>query len=82
MDPIKRTTILFPPGLYDQLARLAKQRHSSVGELVREACQSQYFFSDSKERTVAVDRLPALNLPVGAPRQMKRESVPDPKPLC
>jgi len=38
----KKTTILFSPDLYDRLARLAKQRRTSVGELVREACRAQF----------------------------------------
>ncbi len=76
MDPVKKTTILFPPDLYDQLAVLARARSSSVGELVREACRRQYFLSTRDERRAAVDELAALHLPVGTPEEMEFESVP------
>ena len=75
MELTKKTTILFPPDLYSHLARLADQRRSSVGELVREACRVQYCLSTSLERLALVDQLAGLNLPVGTPEEMERESV-------
>ena len=72
----KKTTILFPPDLYDRLASLAEQRHSSVGELVREACRVQYSLVRLTDRLSLVDRLSALQLPVGTQEEMERESVP------
>jgi len=74
----KKTTILFPPELYDRLANLAEQRRSSVGELVREACRVQYSLVSSKDRLSLVDRLGALQLPVGTQEEMERESVAPP----
>jgi len=71
----KKATILFPPGLYGRLASLAEQRHSSVGELVREACLSQYTVASLEDRLSLVDRLGALQLPVGTHEEMERESV-------
>ena len=77
MDSLtKKTTILFPPDLYDRLASLAEQRHSSVGELVREACRVQYSLVRLTDRLSLVDRLSALQLPVGTQEEMERESVP------
>jgi hypothetical protein len=77
----KKTTILFSPDLYDRLARLAKQRRTSVGELVREACRAQYCLSSTSERLALVDQLASLSLPVGTPEEMERESVPAVDPL-
>ncbi len=81
MELSKKTTILFPPDLYDQLASLAAQRQSSVGELVREACRSQYSFSSRAERMALIEQMAALSLPVGTPEEMERESVSEVEPL-
>ena len=77
----KKTTILFSPGMYNRLTRIAEQRHSSVGELVREACRAQYGLSTRAERLAIVDELACLSLPVGSPEEMERESVPAVEPL-
>lgn len=81
MELTKKTTILFPPDLYQRLASLADQRHSSVGELVREACRAQYSLTSRADRLALVDRLGALSLPVGTVEEMERESVPGVGPL-
>jgi hypothetical protein len=81
MELSKKTTILFPPDLYDQLSILAQQRHSSVGELVRQACQSQYSLTSKADRLALVNQMANLNLPVGTPEEMKRESVAPIEPL-
>ena len=77
----KKTTILFSPDLYDRLTRLAKQRRTSVGELVRAACRAQYGLSSSSERLALVDQLAQFSLPVATPEEMERESVPAIDPL-
>ncbi len=76
MELIKKTTILFPPDLYAQLAQLAKQKDTSVGELVRRACRVQYSISPREDRQAAVRELAGLRLPVCSVEQMERESVP------
>lgn len=81
MEMVKKTTILFPPDLYLQLATVAKQRHTSVGELVRAACRAQYSLSTRENRLAMVGQLAGLSLPVGSPAEMKRESVPAVEPL-
>lgn len=81
MDLVKKTTILFPPDLYDQLAALAKQRKSSVGELVREACRTRYFGHGAEARLAAVAALSGMRLPVGSPEAMKAESIESAPPL-
>lgn len=81
MELVKKTTILFPPELYGQLTRLARQRNKSVGELVREACRAQYSLYKLEDRLALVDQLASLSLPTGTPQEMKRESVPAGEPL-
>ena len=78
MDLTKKTTILFSPELHRRLSRLAVRRRTSLGELVREACEAQYGVMGSADRAKAVSELAALNLPVGSPAQLKRESQLDP----
>ena len=77
----KKTTILFSPNLYNRLTRIAEQRHSSVGELVREACRAQYGLSTQAERLAIVQELSRLSLPVRSVEEMERESVPAVEPL-
>jgi len=60
MELTKKTTILFPPDLYEQLAALALKQKSSVGELVRDACRLQYGRAGRAERLDAVAALSAL----------------------
>lgn len=76
MELSKKTTILFPPDLHERLARLAAQRGTSIGELVRTAVQQQYGLVPTVERLEAVEELAGLQLPVGSPEEMERESVP------
>ena len=81
MELSKKTTILFPPDLHARLVRLAAQRGTSLGDLVRSACEKQYGLAPLDERLAAVEALGALDLPVGTPEEMARESVPDPEDL-
>ena len=75
MELTKKTTILFPPELHDRLVRLARDRGTSLGELVREACEAQYGRLSTERRLGAVRELGALSLPVASPPEMKREAV-------
>jgi hypothetical protein len=81
MELTKKTTILFPPDLHARLVRLARQRGTSLGELVRTACELQYGLASKEERLAAVRDLSSLGLPVGTPEEMARESTPDPEEL-
>lgn len=82
MDKLtKKTTILLQPELHRRLTRLADQRGTSLGELVRSACEKQYGIGGSEERIQAVRAIGALDLPVSEPGQMKRESQPQPDEL-
>lgn len=72
----KKTTILFPPELHARLARLARQRATSLGELVRAACEKQYGLYSEEERLGALRTLSRLALPVADPATMKEQSTP------
>lgn len=75
MELSKKTTILLSPRLHDQLTRLAAHQGTSLGELIRAACEKQYAQPSKKDRMAAVNRLAALRLPVATPRKMKHQSV-------
>lgn len=75
MELSKKTTILFSPGQHKRLTKIAKLRHSSVGELVRSACDQVYRDSSMEEKLEAVRRLSLLNGPVSDVATMKRESI-------
>lgn len=69
----KKTTILFPPKLYRQLERLAKQQGTSVAHLVREAAIHRYLLPDRESRLEALKALTSMQLPVSDWPQMERE---------
>jgi hypothetical protein len=60
----KKTTILFSPAIYKQLARVAKQQGSSIAHLVRQAAIQCYLVPDRQTRLEAVKAIAAMNLPV------------------
>ncbi len=78
MGQSKKTTPLFPPGLHDRLSRLAAQKGTSLGDLVRTACERQYRLTSREEELPAVRNLAALKLPAASPRKMKQQAVPNP----
>jgi len=77
----KKTTILLQPELHRRLSRLADQRRTSIGELIRTAVERQYGLGASDERVRAARALAELSLPVGSAEEMKLESVPSPDDL-
>ena len=82
MELTKKTTILFSPALHERLSRLASERHTSLGELVRSACEKEYGPSCAQSRLDAVRRLADLRLPVADTHTMKEESVPSTDQIC
>lgn len=81
MELSKKTTILLSPDFHSHLARVAKKRGVSLGQLIREACEAHYGSVSAEDRLQAVRQLADLNLPVSDPQTMKRESVPDAEEL-
>jgi len=81
MELTKKTTILFPPDLHEHLTQLARQLGTSLGDLVRQACEAKYRSVSPEDRLAAVSALEAMSLPVGGPQEMERQSVPDPAKL-
>lgn len=77
----KKTTILLSPELHERLARLAAQQGTSIGDLIRTACELQYGLAGTEARKRAVEALASVGLPVGSTADMKRESVPTPDEL-
>lgn len=74
-----KTTILLSRDYHKYLTGLAKQRGVSLGRLIREACEARYGSVSREDRLRAVRELCKLNLPVGTPEEMERESVPEPE---
>ena len=81
MELSKKTTILFPPELHERLTALAAETGTSLGDLVRRACERQYGTVSRADRLAAARALAARQLPVGSPEEMARESVPSPDEL-
>ena len=82
MELTKKTTILFSRDLHRRLSRLATQRKTSLGELVRSACEREYLSTSAEDKISAVQRLTALRLPVSDPRRMKIESLTNARKLA
>jgi len=81
MELSKKTTILFTPEQHAHLVRTAQRRRTSIGDLIRKACEAQYGLQSDTDRLSAVAALADLDLPVSTPGRMKRESVPPPDSL-
>ena len=77
----KKTIILFPPELHTRLSHVAAERQTSLGDLVRRACEKEYGEPSSESKRAALQHLTSLRLPVSDPKQMERESVPAPRKL-
>jgi len=69
MELSKKTTILFSPQLHERLSRLAAEKRTSLGELVRSACEQRYGAPSPQEKLTAVRKLAGLSLPVSDPEK-------------
>ena len=72
MAHTRRAQILMEPEEYERLERIARARHSSVGELIRAAIRAQYLQAPP-DRTAIVERIASMNLPSGDWADLKHE---------
>ena len=59
----KRAQILMAPQEYEQLQTIARSRHLSVAELIRQAVQERYL-DLGQRRTMLLEQMFAMNIPV------------------
>lgn len=69
----KKTTILLTPNLYRRLSRLSRLTKKSMGQLLREAAERQYFSGPSSEKAEIVRQMARMNAPVGEPEEIEAE---------
>jgi hypothetical protein len=69
----KRIQAVLTGEQYEQIQRIARQRHKPISLLVREAVQREYLGTSTVEaRRAALERLFALDAPVAEWDQMER----------
>ena len=73
MELSKKTTILFSKKQFALLKRIAASRNTSIGDLIRKACEENYGLISEAEAETAVDRLSQFSLPVSDIEEMKQE---------
>ena len=71
----KRIEVLFSEELAEHLRRIAEKEGCSVGTLVREAVAEKYAAPSRKEKMEALERLYALQAPVGEWEDMEAEII-------
>ena len=62
MEFSKKTTILFSPHMHERLSEIAQHKRTSLGELVRYACEKEYGLVSNERRLDAVRRLGGMTL--------------------
>ena len=65
MKLTRKTSVLLPHDLHEQLTLLARERKVSLGHLIRSACERQYGMVPKEQRLKAVLDLCRFELPVG-----------------
>ncbi len=72
MAQTRRAQILMDPAEYSALQLIARQRRTSVGDLIRLAVREKYLTA-TDERRAAAARIAGMSLPVESWEQMKQE---------
>lgn len=65
MPNTRRVQILMEPEEYERLEQVARRRHISLGELLRQAARSCYPRAE-EERVAAADAIASMNLGAGS----------------
>jgi hypothetical protein len=74
MARTKRAQVLMEPEEFRRLRVLARQRKTSIGQLIRRALNMVYFDVDQiEERKAIVARIASMNLPVVEWHEAKKE---------
>ena len=76
MELSKKTTLLLTPQLHATLTKLAQARGTSMGDLIRQACESQYGVYNRPDSLAAVREIAQMGLPVTDVQTMIAESTP------
>lgn len=71
----KRVQVLLSGSQYSQLKRIARSRRKSMGALIRELLEKEYFHVTRGEALEAVRIMEAMRLPVSDWEEMERESA-------
>ncbi len=69
-----KTTILLSKSLYGKLKRLSKLTKKSMGQLLRDAAEKEYFSAPSRDQKgEIVRRMSEMKVPVGTPEDIEAE---------
>lgn len=71
----RRVEVLFSEGMAAHLKEVAERENASMGTLIRQAVQEKYGIASSDEKLAAVERLYALEAPIGEWGLMEREII-------
>ena len=71
----RRIEVLFSEEMATYLKEVAEREDASIGTLIREAVKEKYGIASREEKMAAVERLYALQAPVGEWADLEREIV-------
>ena len=69
----KKTTILFPPDLFAALEKIAKEKKTSVGDLVRTAVKEQYQINSKASKMAIFDKMMKAEFPVWEWQEIEKD---------
>lgn len=67
--------VLFEPGQYEKLEKIARSKGQSVAELVRRAVEVEYLQPDLAQKRRAIEQLLQLELPTGSWEEVKEALI-------